>query len=332
MTWLKRGLALIAFGVVLYLFWPIIGELRDSADMFLRVRWEWLAVAVLLQVLAYACLTRLNHLLLRPFEGRIGFWRLMALLTSFAFIEVAVPSGGASGVVLRARFLGRSGYSVEAATFTLALETIYEIAVRGLASLVGLMYLLYAGHLSPNQVVVLAGVILFGLGAGMLVGWAGRDRKRATGWILSLVAHWNRLAQKFHWPPQTLEAVTARVDQFYEGLARLGRAPRWPFWLATLGHVGLDVASLGACFAAFGYAISPGVLLIGYGLTLLLSGLAALPGGLGLADISTAVIYDRLNAPGAVAVAAALTYRLIAFWLLRFAGFVTWQLLENEQP
>jgi uncharacterized protein (TIRG00374 family) len=98
--------------------------------------------------------------------------------------------------------------------------------------------------------------------------------------------------------------------------------------MAAGGRVLLDVASLGVCFAIFHYDIPLGVLLTGYGLTLLLSGLASLPGGLGLADLSLAVIYARLGAPGAVAVAAALCYRLIAFWLLRLIGFVTWQVLE----
>jgi uncharacterized protein (TIRG00374 family) len=98
----------------------------------------------------------------------------------------------------------------------------------------------------------------------------------------------------------------------------------------TLGRVALDVASLGACFLAFGYNVPPGVLLTGYGLMLLLSTLSALPGGLGLADASLAVIYARLGAPGAVAVAAALAYRLIAFWLLRFIGFINWQILEAK--
>jgi hypothetical protein len=34
---------------------------------------------------------------------------------------------------------------------------------------------------------------------------------------------------------------------------------------------------------------------------------------------------------GSVALAAGLTYRLIAFWLLRFIGFISWQLLESKK-
>jgi len=48
MIWLKRALTLVAFGVVLYLFWPLIGELRNAADLFLHAHWGWLAAIILL--------------------------------------------------------------------------------------------------------------------------------------------------------------------------------------------------------------------------------------------------------------------------------------------
>ena len=181
MTWVRRGLALAAFGVVLYLFWPLIGELRAAADLFLHVQWLWLAAAVFVQVVSYAFLTGLNYLLLRPFSGRISFLRLMAILPAMAFIEVALPSAGASGVVLRARFLGRGGYSVEACTFTLALEFIYLAVVMMAASPFGLWYLIRTRGLQPTQLAVLTGLVLMGLGLGALVYWAGmRARPRAV--------------------------------------------------------------------------------------------------------------------------------------------------------
>jgi uncharacterized protein (TIRG00374 family) len=124
--------------------------------------------------------------------------------------------------------------------------------------------------------------------------------------------------------------IVVRVDRFYSGLAKFNQTSHWPFFLAAFGRVALDVTTLGACFLAFRCVVSPGVVLTGYGMTLLLSGLAALPGGLGLADISLAGLYTQLGVRAGVlnAAAAALAYRLIAFWLLRLVGFVTWQVLE----
>lgn len=328
MIWLKRGLTVVALAVVLYLFWPLFGELRAAADLFRRAHWGWLAAAIAIQWISYGCLTALNYLLLSPFDGRIGFWRLMAILPAMAFIEVALPSAGASGVVLRARLLGRSGYAVEASTFTLAMEALYLTVATVAASLAGVSYLVRAGDLGPARLAALGGTALVVVAAVGAVVWAGHDPARAERLVVSQVDRWNRLAPRLRQPPIPAEHVSERVERFYAGLAQLGRAPRRLFMLMAGGRVALDVATLGACFAAFGYVIAPGALLTGYGLMLLVSGLAALPGGLGLADASLAVIFARLGAPGAVAVAAALAYRLIAFWLLRFVGFVTWQALE----
>lgn len=330
MIWLKRALALAAFGIALYLFWPLLGELRNSADLFRQARWSWLAVAVVIQFASYACLTALNYFLLRPFQGHIRFWRLMAVLPAIAFIEVGLPSAGTSGAVLRARLLGRSGYSLEASAFTLVLETIYVAVVLFAVSLAGLWVLVHSGGLGPRRLNFLVGLALVVLATATWMYWAGRDRERARRWTSWLVARWNRLRLTFHQPPYLPTDLHGRIDMFYSGLAQLGREPRWPFMLAAVGRVSLDVATLGVCFGAFQYSISPGILLTGYGLTLLVSGLAALPGGLGLADVSLAVLYSRLGAPGAVAVAAALSYRLIAFWLLRIIGFVSWQMLEAQ--
>jgi uncharacterized protein (TIRG00374 family) len=325
---LKYGVTVIAFGVLVYLFWPFIGEMSHIFDLLRTASWGWLVLAVVIQFLSYVCLTGLNFLLLQPFQGKISFKRMLAILPSIAFIEVALPSGGASGVVLRARLLGRRGYSVESSTFTSILEAVYLSVFMVAISLSGLWYLVRRGELNTGQMAILVTTTAAVLVAGILIYWAGRGREGGKALAAWFLERWNRFMARLHRPPYRLEDMNARVDSFYDGLTQLGQTRPWPFLMTAGGRVILDVASLGACFAIFHYRIPLGILLTGYGLTLLLSGLAALPGGLGLAELSLAVIYSRLGAPGAVAVGAALCYRLIAFWLLRFIGFVSWQVLE----
>jgi uncharacterized protein (TIRG00374 family) len=325
---LRYGFTLLAAGVMVYLFWPFLRELRGASAVLRTAHWGWFIVAVLVHFLSYVCLTALNYLLLKPFPGRINFWRLMAILPSIAFIEVALPSGGASGLVLRVRFLGRGGYSAEAATFTNIMETIYLSVFMVGISLTGLWYLIRTGELRTGQLIILGALTLAILTGSLLVYRASRERGTGKAFAGRLLAVWNRLLLRFHRTPYPLQDLDARLEVFYGGLAHFGRRPRWPFLLTAGSRVLLDVATLGICMAVFHYTMPIGALLTAYGLTLMMSGLAALPGGLGLAELSTAVIYARLGAPGVVAVAAALSYRLIAFWLIRFAGFVTWQVLE----
>jgi uncharacterized protein (TIRG00374 family) len=335
MIWFKRALAIILLGVALYLFWPVAQELRrpEARAAFQHAAWGWLGAAVLIQAASYASLTGLNCLLLRPFEGKITFWRMLSILPAMAFIAVAIPSAGASGMVLRARFLGRQGYSAAAAAFTLVLESIYLAAALAVASLAGIGFLIQSRHLRAAQLAALASLAVIVVLAGGLLYVVGRKREPAKSWLLRGLALWNRLAIKLHRPAVDPAHVAARTDDFYDSLVHLEQMPPWPFLFTAFGRIGLDVATLGACFLAFRTAVTPGVLLTGYGLTLVLSALSALPGGLGLADISLAGIYAQLGAPGAAltSAAAALAYRLIAFWLLRLVGFVSWQILEAKR-
>ncbi len=63
---------------------------------------------------------------------------------------------------------------------------------------------------------------------------------------------------------------------------------------------------------------------------MVISTLAIIPGGLGLADVSLPVVFSRFGVPGPVALAAGLSYRLLAFWLVRLIGFTAWQVLESQ--
>jgi uncharacterized protein (TIRG00374 family) len=327
--WARRALSVIAFAVFAYLFWPLLGEVRDAAHLFATAHWAWLPVVLLLQGVSYASLTWLNQLALRPFPGRIGFARLAATLTSMAFIEVAIPSAGISGVVLRARLLGRNGYAAEASTFTLVIETAFLGAAMSAVAGFGLAFLVQRGELTQAMIFRLAGVAAGVLALGLASWHVLRSEPRTRGLLLAAIRIWNRSLGKRR--PLGSEPMLARLTSFHLNLAAYRRVPLAEFLAAAGGRVFLDVASLGACFLLFGGRIGWGTLLTGYGLILLLSGVAALPGGLGLADLSVPVVFARLGAPGPVALAGGLTYRLIAFWLLRLIGFAAWQIEEARR-
>lgn len=328
MIWLKRGLALAALGVVIYLFWPLLGEIGAAARLLRTANWAWLPLALSVYIISYCFLTWLNSMALAPFEGQIRFPRLAAVLTSIAFIEVAVPSAGVSGVALRARLLGKHGqFSFEGSTFSLILETIYTAFAFFTLGLLGLFYLLERGHITHLQLsgLALGGFLIVG---GSWIGWRVIHNKSLSRKIVFKMAdRWNRIGGHFLRIEQ--ERLENRLGIFHAGLNRLGNAPRWKFIMAAYGRVAFDVVTLGVCFVLFHHPLPIGTLFVGYGLTLLLSGVASLPGGLGLADASIPVIFAGLGVPGAVALAAGLTYRLMAYWLVRFIGFVSWQLLET---
>jgi uncharacterized protein (TIRG00374 family) len=329
MVWVKRIISLVALAIVIYLFWPLIGEIRAAFYLIKKAHWIWLPLIIAMQLISYGFLIWLNQLALKPFPGKIGFTKMAALLTSMAFIEVAVPSAGASGLVLRARLLGKYGYSYEAATFSLVLETIYLVIALASIGLLGFIYLVRQGDLTTFRIIeiILVAILLIAL-----MVWLWRvivDPTRSRRFLVKSVNLWNRFFARFK--RLDLPALVERLTTFQTDLAQLSSIPRWKFFASAYGRIMLDVITLGMCFYMFRYAINPSTLFTGYGLMAILSGLAALPGGLGLADASIPVLFSRLGTPGSYALVAGLSYRLLAFWFLRFVGFISWQFLEAEK-
>ena len=328
-TWLMRAVSLVLLGLLLYFFWPLLGEIRAAADLFRTAEWIWLLVAILIQVASYSSLTWMNALSLQPFSGSIGFVPLAGVLTSMAFIAVAIPSAGISGIAMRVHLLRKYGYYPEESLFSLVVETLLEFIALVTVALIGIAYLVQSGGLNILNVlwIVFIGMLIIGI---LWSSWyVVNDYERSRRILRGIAQIWNRYARRIK--ELDLEDWEERLIFFSENLTRYPRSSLWKFPLSAYGKVTLDVFTLGVCFLLFGYQIVPSTLLIGYGLILTLSGVSALPGGLVMTDAFVPVIFSRLGVPGPVALAAGLTYRLIAFWLVRFVGYVSWLILERRK-
>jgi uncharacterized protein (TIRG00374 family) len=328
MKWLKRGLSLVLFGVLVYSFWPLLGELRQAATLFLSAQWLWLLVALFLQFSSYTCLTGLNVLALKPFDGKIGFWNLAAVLTSMAFVQIAIPSAGISATALRIRLLGKFDYTPEDSLFSLIVETICELLALVLVASLGIVVLLRNSRLTIHLIVVF---LILGVAGFLVVRYYWHlllDSNRSRSSLAKLVDFWNHIGGRIR--HLELETMEQRLFTFQSNLTEYRDVAVWKFILLTSGKVVLDLFTLGAAFRLFGYEISTGTLMVGYSLILSVSGLATLPGGIGMADAYVPVLLNWFGVPGAVALTAALVYRLISYWLVRFIGFFCWQYLESR--
>jgi uncharacterized protein (TIRG00374 family) len=327
--WWRLVFSAVLLGLLLYFFWPLLGEIKAAADLFRTAEWIWLLVAILVQVVSYSFLTWLNALSLQPFSGQIRFIPLAGVLTSMAFITVAIPSAGLSGVALRVHLLRKYDYLPEESLFSLVVETTLEFIALTTVAVIGIFYLIQGGGLTPVNVLILGllGVLV------IVIGWLSwrvlSDYERSKLALEKFVRFWNRFGKRFR--TLDFEELNERLIYFNHNLRRYPRASMLKLPLSAYGKVILDVITMGVCFRLFGYSIAPETLLIGYGLVLTVSGVSALPGGLVMTDAFVPVIFSRLGVPGSIALAAGLTYRLIAFWLVRLIGYISWLILERRK-
>ena len=244
--WLKRIITLVLLGIAVYLFLPLVGEIRSAANLFRSADWRFFALAVVIQAVSYCSYTGLNVVALKPFPGKIGFTDLMGVLTAMTFIQVGLPSFGVSSAALRIHLLGKFGYKPEESLVSMAMESLAE--ALGLVTVIffGIGFLLRSGEPSVFRrlwipALFIALLLLFGLVLRLLA-----DPKRVGRTSTWLASTWNRLFGR--WLRMDALLFRQRLELLQENLGHYHRNDLWLFSLTSLSKVYLDVLCLGCCF------------------------------------------------------------------------------------
>jgi putative heme transporter len=94
---------------------------------------------------------------------------------------------------------------------------------------------------------------------------------------------------------------------------------RKPWLLGAIAYWGFDIATLWACFHAFGAPPTVAVIVMAYFVGALANALP-LPGGLGGVEAGTVGAFLAFGTHASLAILAVLSYRLISFWLPTVPG------------
>ena len=314
--WQKLG-TLAILGVAVHLVLPQITSLEHSWQV-LKTLTPWaVGLAFISQALSYLGSGYSLQTILSLARETINLVRSTLIVLGAA--SVGMVAGGIVGSSAAIyRWTSQGDGHPEAATLASILPSLFNNLVLVLVSIFGLVHLLLVHDLSQAQLIGFSAVILI---LGLLIGLgilALRYRDSATAAVLWVASNLSRLRRKQFDPSVTHES-TRNLFAAWDSLS--GGAWREPALGAVL-NVGFDMLTLFFLFVAAGHNVSPGVLLAGYGLPLLLGKMAfVVPGGVGVVEGSMAVLYDGLGVPDAITVVVVLGYRLISFWLPSLSGF-----------
>ena len=310
------------------------GDVRALVAELRQVQWPWLVLAILFQAATYSAIAWLNELLLRAYGVMVPRFRQFLIQYAMAFAETVIPSVAVSGMLLRVHLLRPYGATPDVAVVTNLMETAaIALSVAAPALLVGIIVL--AGGSSDGQILLWSAVASFTVGVGSLLvvyRWRRGRLRQATSWTgQRLAVLWDesvvrRWPQRFSaWPSSR---ISGRLRFLWAELLPLLR--RRPHLLASalILRAAFEATAFAACFYAFGVDLPLLTLLLLYTLTITVNTLGAVPGGVGLAEVSLASIYLQLGIPPETAVAVALTYRITGYWLPRVVGGLGWLWLE----
>ena len=298
---LRNGIVSLIILVILVggLVFAVPG-LRDVADRLTDVDPEWIALAVVLEVLS--CV---GYVL----AFRQVFFRIPAVLAiRVALSEMAfgavLPVGGAGGIAVGAWVAKSKGGSLrrfmERSAVLFLITSGVNAATLALAGLLVAAGVLHAPHhvtlgLVPG-VIATGGLLLF--------------------WFVPAMAARRALVEDAGRGVRWLHTTAAVVQAAKEEI----RHPTWRL-LGAVAYLWCDIAMLWVCFRAFGDAPPVGALtlafLIGY-----LGNVVPVPGGIGALDGGLTAALVLYGAGPASAAAAVILYHAIVLWIPTLLGTI----------
>lgn len=322
-----RALAfLVVMGLAVHIFLPQVASLERS---FLVVRqmaiWAVL-LAILAQVLSYLGAGYLLQSIVRLSNRSLTL--IKATLIATAAYSLGMAAGGLLGAAAATyRWVQKEGASSEIASLASTIPGYFNSSVLLLVSSAGMIHLLAVHELNHTQVFGFTLILAALVAATAILAWGYRHRLALQERTHQLGKRISRLLKREYNPDST--------DNWLNGLFEawelmLGGGWRGPALGAGL-NVLFDMLTLYFLFVAAGNPISPGILLAGYGLPLLLGRAAFfIPGGLGVVEGTMVALYSGMGVPNSVAVVVVLAYRLLSFWMPLALGFFLIGIVEKN--
>jgi uncharacterized protein (TIRG00374 family) len=227
-------------------------------------------------------------------------------------------TGGAGGIVLTAWALRRAGMSRRAVADRTIAFLVLTYLVYTLSIVIfgyGLRLGIFPGENPFGLTVVPATIALAVTVIGLSIGFVPTDFQRRLDSFAERGGRIGRLAQRLASAPASASAGIR------DALGHI-RAHD-PAILGAIGFWGFQIASLWACFRAFGDAPPFGVLVLAFFLGQL-GNLLPLPGGIGGVDGGLIGAYAAFGVDAGLAVVAVLVYRGFTFWLPTVPGILAY--------
>src|SRR3954453_7420424 len=273
---------------------PALADLPDVWSKLETGHVGWLTLALGLEVLSFvghAVLFRAVSVDADGGRSRIGLRASTEITLAGHAATRLLASGGAGGIALTAWALKKSGMEAR------------DVAAR-MTTFMVLLYSVYMGALLIGGLGLYTGVIPGGGSFALTVVPALFGAA-----VIALVA--------------SAQLVQPGEGRIRRALAPVGAGVRDARRLVMSGNPGLlgalmwwafDIATLWACFEAFGASPAIGVLVVGYFVGMLANPLP-LPGGVGGVDGGMIGAFVAFGVDPVAAIVAVLAYRVFSFWL-----------------
>lgn len=311
-----------------------VHELERIAQILAAGQWRWLLLAVTLQVGYHLIFTALHHAAFNAVGVRTRMRDLLPLVFSALFVNVATPVGGAGGAALFVDDAARRGESPSRTAAGMLVVFAADLGAFLIILVPGLLYLFTHHDLRLYELG--AAALLLAL-VGGLVGmlalglWSPHLIRRVLAWLQHRSARLRIVRAPAGDEMSWADRIAADFGAAARALAERPRALTRVLATAFTAHL-VDIFTLNAIILAYHASVSPGIVVAAYGVAVLFWIVAITPQGIGIVEGAMAVTLASLGIPAARAVAIALAFRGLSFWLPLAVGFILLRRLRAFAP
>lgn len=298
--------------------------LLKSFHTIANLDWVWVLPALVFELLSLTAFGVSRVILLRAKRDRVTLGEVMAITYAGNALSMAVPFAGAQlAAVFSYRQLRRHGLGPAITSWALAVSAIVSSTALAIILVVGAL----VGGAAAATAFGFIAAALFALPG--LIAIMGLRSPTARAWLLRLVGRMMRPVRRYvkaAWTdPDALGSFLDRLASIslqWQGYAKV-------FILAMLNWL-FDCACLACSIKATGQPIPWQALLLVYGAGAAVGSSGITPGGFALVEVAIAASLTATGMTASAALAAAITYRLMSFWLLLIGGGISLIVLTRQ--
>lgn len=312
-----------ALALLLFLVWDDVIETFQRLD---EVNLIILSLIVPAQALNFIAYGKMYKDLLGFLGHKLGVKTLTRVALELNFVNHVFPSGGVSGFSFFSLRLKPLGVSAAQSTLIQVMRFVLIFISFQTLLLFGLLTLTFSGGVN-NFVLLLSGSLATLLLVGtILTAFIIGSKHRINTFFTAVTKFINRLISYFR--PKNKETINVeRVERAftelhenYQLFRKDPKALRQPLLQGLVANV-TEIITLYAVFAAFGFWVNPGAVILAYAVANFAGLIAILPGGVGIYEALMATVLVSAGVPAGVSIPVIIMYRVLTILLQLPLGY-----------
>ena len=330
---MRRFLTALVLVLAVYLIFSRFAEAQKVVATLQSGNLFWLVLAALAQLAWLVDVAETYRFVYRLLGMELSLPRLLPLVATSNFVNVAAPSAGVGGMAIFISDARRRGLSTARVTVAGALYLVFDYFGFLCVLALGMIVLFRRNRLDPASLSAAAVLLVLALVlAGVLI-LGARSAKSLERVLVRVARVINRLVHPILRRDYLSEArASSFAAEVAEGLSALRthwQAYLLPAALALLSKA-LLICVLYLTFLAFDQPSTLGMLIAGFSISYLFLIVSPTPAGLGFVEGIMPLTLMALGVHKEPALLVTIAYRGLTFWLPFGYGFIALRLWQHR--